>query len=149
MHATGPSSFVRTAAAAAILALAGCQQAPPPDRLPVVPVEGALTFDGRPIPGALVVFHPTDTALLDRLPPPRATVREDGTFTLTTYVAGDGAPVGAYKVTVEWRKLMDRDGDVIAGPNVLPDRYRRPQSTDLVAHVVDGPNHLPQFVVKR
>ncbi|MCU0963252.1 MAG: hypothetical protein MUF48_24430 [Pirellulaceae bacterium] len=149
MHSTNTLSFVRTAAACVLLALCGCQESLPPDRVPVVPVEGALTFDGKPVPGALVVFHPTDAALLDKVPPPRATVREDGTFKLTTYTADDGAPVGAYQVTVEWRKLVDKDGDVKAGPNVLPERYTRPKTSGLVARVVEGANRLPQFVVKR
>jgi hypothetical protein len=149
MHSAQIYPFLRTAAACILLALGGCQKAPPLDRVPVVPVEGELSFDGQPIPGALIVFHPTDAALVDKVPPPRATVREDGTFKLTTYTADDGAPVGEYKVTVEWRKLVDKDGDVKAGPNVLPERYTRPNTSDLAAKVIEGSNRLPQFVVRR
>jgi hypothetical protein len=57
--------------------------------------------DRKPAAGAVVVFHPAAPAAGD-VPRPTAHVGEDGTFELTTYVKGDGAPAGAYAITIEW-----------------------------------------------
>jgi hypothetical protein len=42
---------------AAPLLAGGCGKAGP-ERIPVVPVDGAVTFDGKPVPGAMIVLHP-------------------------------------------------------------------------------------------
>ena len=58
--------------------------------------------NGQPAADAFVVFHPVDAADGDAHIP-SAYVNEDGSFSLTTYTQGDGAPVGEYIVTIEWR----------------------------------------------
>jgi hypothetical protein len=70
-------------------------------RKPVYPVRGQV-FAGKdqPAAGALIVFHPVAE---DDPNKPRALVEEDGSFSLTTYDKGDGAPEGEYVVTIEWR----------------------------------------------
>src|SRR5215472_1146311 len=75
------------------------------NRPPCYPVRGEV-FVGKgkarkPAAGAVVVFHPTASAAGD-VPRPTAHVGEDGTFELTTYVKGDGAPAGEYAITIEW-----------------------------------------------
>ena len=40
-----------------LLAFVGCSPAAN-DRVPVYPVEGTVSFGGKPIEGALIVFHP-------------------------------------------------------------------------------------------
>lgn len=99
-----------------------------------VPAGGKVTYrKTTPPAGALVVFHPTDPAFEKRIGgKPVATVRDDGTFTLTTYADGDGAPEGEYGVTVDWqqkgkeRKLsLGSEGG--GGPSVLNPRYGNPQ----------------------
>ena len=116
---------VRCAVLVALLT-AGCGKPSVAGRVAVVPVTGKVLFQGQPTPGALVAFHPLQGAQ-STAPPAQATVRQDGTFVLTTYTANDGVPAGEYKVTVEWRKLIDDNGDTRPGPNLLPDRYRRRQ----------------------
>ena len=135
-------------AVVALMVAGGCRKQSAADRVPVVPVAGAVAFEGQPIPGALVVFHPLSGAASQTLPA-RGTVQDDGTFQLTTYEANDGASPGEYKVTVEWRRLISDNGDVKAGPNVLPPRYSRPQTTDLVVRVAEGSNHLKPLQVQR
>ncbi len=137
--------------AAAILAISitvGCGKHSAVGRVPVVPVEGAVVFDGQPTPGAFVVFHPASSTQRD-VPPARATVRDDGTFQLTTYEANDGAPLGDYRVTIEWRPLVGHGGDVQAGPNVIPNRYSRPDTTDLQVRVAEDSRRLPPLQIKR
>ena len=145
---TSSTTSVCLYAALAAIFIAGCGKQSVTGRVPVIPVTGKVIFEGQATPGALVVFHPVQDAQ-SASPPAQATVRDDGMFELTTYTANDGAPPGEYKVTVEWRKLINDNGDVRPGPNVLPDRYSRPKTTDLVARVSEGPNQLPTLQVKR
>jgi hypothetical protein len=61
-----------------------------------VTVEGAVTLDGQPVPGATVLFMPEGgngraaSALTD----------DDGNFRVTTYEEGDGALPGHYRIVV-------------------------------------------------
>jgi hypothetical protein len=121
------------------------------ERKPVFPVSGHLLYEGQPTPQALVIFHAVD----DPNPPPakpRGVIDKDGRFTVSTYVRGDGAPVGRYTVTVTWQKPLNRPGNVgeeAFGPNLLPPKYSDPKTTDLSAEVKEGVNELPPFHLKR
>jgi hypothetical protein len=119
------------AAAFAALLAAGCGGNGKPD---VVPAGGQVMFKKTtPAVGALVVFHPVDPALEKQIGgKPFAKVKEDGSFTLTSYAEGDGAPEGEYGVTVDWRgKAKDAKitiGDSgPAGASLLNPKYGIPQ----------------------
>jgi hypothetical protein len=127
--------------------IASCGKAHP-ERLPVVAVEGAVTYEGRPLPGAMVVLHPkagTPTGA----PAPRAYVERDGSFRITTYEGGDGAPPGDYVATITWYKLVGQGGDVQPGPNVLPPKYSSAKSSQWEVRVSDVPTRLPRMTLKR
>ncbi|MCU0706159.1 MAG: hypothetical protein MUF18_19520 [Fimbriiglobus sp.] len=97
------SRYARVTAAVFLIALAGCE----PSKPAAVPAGGKVLFGKKkePAAGALVVFHPTDPAFEKKIGgKPVGTVGEDGTFTLTTFEQGDGAPEGEYGVTVQWQK---------------------------------------------
>ena len=65
----------------------------------------------------------------------------DGSFALSTYTANDGAPAGEYAVTVVWwNPPVDAEGK--PGPNLLPQRYAKPETTPLKAVVKAGPNEV-------
>ncbi len=106
-----------------------------PGQLPVYPVKGEVRLNNEPTEGAFLVFHPVsgDATKGDKRTgeplKPTAQVKSDGSYLLTTYTEGDGAPAGDYAVTLEWRKLVKKEGDVAAGPNVIPPEYARPEST--------------------
>lgn len=143
---------VRQSLACASLALAaalvaGCSSSDA-DRLEVVPVEGQLVFENKTTPGAFVVLHPLDNGAAGELRP-TGYVDENGKFSVTTYERGDGAPAGEYAVTVEWRKLVAKDGEVQAGPNVLPQKYARAGTTDLRVHVAEGQPAAARLELKR
>lgn len=73
----------------------GCGPAGPK----LVPVRGRVVYaDGRPVTAASVCFTPE--AATDDLKLATSLLMEDGTFTLRTYPDGDGAMIGAYKVTI-------------------------------------------------
>jgi hypothetical protein len=130
--------------AAAFVLAPGCGNKEP--RQPVFPVHGRVLFHGQPAANALVVFHPLTTDEKDPIRP-RGQVQPDGTFTLSTYQSGDGAPAGDYRVTVElWLSSANAD----EGPsNRLPAKYANPQTSGLTARVEAGPTDLQPFQLKR
>ncbi len=67
------------------------------------PVTGTLTIDGKPADaGVLVYLHPQYEEQ-DRMPiHPKGETDATGAFQITTYSTSDGAPEGAYLVTVEF-----------------------------------------------
>jgi hypothetical protein len=113
---------------------------------PVYPVHGQLSFKDKPTPGALVLFHPIDDPD-PQAPRPHGRVDQDGHFTLTTYRANDGAPVGHYVVTVDWRKEVPGRGAV--GPSLMPIEYGTPKESPLRATIGAETNDLAPFKISR
>jgi hypothetical protein len=109
------------------------------------PVRGQVLFQNRPAEGATVVFQPVnrDTAG----PTPSGTVGADGSFALSTYPHGDGAPPGEYVVLVTWFPPNARELD--EPRNQLPNRYASPTDSPLRATVAEGLNELEPFRLAR
>lgn len=91
------------------------------------------------MPHATVVFHPSFDLGPD-VSKPRGTTGEDGSFTLSTYGAADGAPEGDYKVTVEQWLTTNPD---IGPESKLPKKYAKPEESGLTAKVISGKNEIP------
>jgi hypothetical protein len=129
----------------AALLVPGCVRS---DRKPVYPVQGQVLFEGKPVPGAQVILHPLGDDDKDHPVRPLGQVGPDGSFRLTTYDAGDGAPAGSYAVTVALlKKPAGVEGDL--SRNVLPPRYANPQTSPLRIDVARGGNELPPFQLTR
>lgn len=114
---------------------------------PVYPVRGKIVHDGAPLAGAKVEFHLVEqdgkktTRIAD------AFTEADGTFTLSTYKANDGAPAGEYAVTVVLRQpYYDASGKL--GPNLLPAKYASPKASDLRVRVKNEPNEVVLSLTK-
>ena len=106
---------------------------------PAIPVKGQVFYkDSQPAAGALVVFHPIPADSSPTAVKPSGEVREDGSFSLTTYKPGDGAPAGEYAVTVIWLekptgpKLTENRG---LAKDRLDGRYNSADTTKLKATV--------------
>ena len=123
----------------------GCGR-PQTDTVHVYPTQGVITYRGRAIPGAFVTLHPKSR--IPGAPNPRATVMPDGTFALSTYNAADGAPAGDYVLTVQWYRLVNRNGELSPGPNVLPRQYETPQTSRLEVTVAQAETRLPPIVLR-
>jgi hypothetical protein len=137
-----PAAMVLIAA----ITLAGCSQKKVDNRKAVFPVHGKLLVDNQPAPGALLVLHPVGGSYdAER---PVATVGPDGGFEVTTYVTKDGAPPGEYIVTAQWYLSANKEAPG-PWPNVIPDKYARPESSDLRVRVAEGSNDLQPIVIKR
>ncbi|HEY1598060.1 MAG TPA: hypothetical protein VGG64_00560 [Pirellulales bacterium] len=128
-----------------VLTSAGCGQSAPP-RVPVFPVQGKVSVNGKPAAGALVILHPKGDP---SKPSARAAVKPDGTFEATTYAPADGAAEGDYVVTVEWYKAVPKNDDYVVGPNLVPDKYSKPQTSNIEVRVAAQPNELPPITLKR
>jgi hypothetical protein len=102
---------------------------------PTHAVTGKVTFDGKPVPGAFVVFRGIGKE--PRQPRADGYVEADGTYRLSTYTAFDGVPAGEYAITVELRKpLFTLEGK--RGPNLLPAAYGDAARTPLRVTVKPG-----------
>ncbi|MGV3485973.1 MAG: hypothetical protein ACO1RT_16275 [Planctomycetaceae bacterium] len=103
------------------------------------PAQGQVLINGAAPAGAVVELHAAGEKPDSRNSRPWAVVQDDGSYRLTTYTTGDGAPPGQYAVTVRWPpdvnqpSLADRLGGAYAvversewnvtiseGENVLP-----------------------------
>jgi hypothetical protein len=112
---------------------------------PVHPLTGSLTIGGTVPVGASIVLHPQGHAIPgDGVP--MAKVREDGTFTFTTFAADDGAPAGDYVATVQWFRV-NADGSV--GGNAVPARFASPAKSPWTVTVAAGSSTLDPYKITR
>jgi hypothetical protein len=108
---------------------------------PAQPVRGHVLFEGCPVPGAQVVFYLVQPETKKLARAGDALCEADGSFALSTYLANDGAPAGEYKVCVLFNPAWT------SGPNPppgapLPEKYAKPDTTDLAAEVKEGKNEF-------
>jgi hypothetical protein len=107
------------------------------------PAKGSVLVDAAPAEGASVVLHASEGGggLM-----PSGTVQADGTFTLSTYPHGEGAPAGEYRVLLTWYPKNARE---IENPqNKLPEIYADADNTPLPKVTIkEGPNELEPFKI--
>jgi hypothetical protein len=121
--------------ALAALALVGCGGGGP--QLGIV--RGTVSYKGKPVPNGTVMFVPANG------PSATGTINPDGTYTLTTYKAGDGAVLGTHKVVVaalaDTRGRLPEDRDPLP-PSIVPVKYTNIATTDLTRDVKEGDNQF-------
>ncbi len=127
------------------LALLGCNTSSGP---PTVPVTGVVTYQGEVVEGALVLFHPATKG--SGVKTGSAETDTAGSFAMETLVEGstykDGLQPASYQVTVEKLDHSHRANNPHAPPkNVLPTKYRDPDSSGLTADVSEGSDNRFEF----
>ncbi len=84
----------------------GCGGPKAPERVPTVPVKGVITIDGQPTQFVKLYLYPADNLpdYVDRLIGTAQTAEsgKDGSFSFSTYDAGDGVPAGDYVIAFYW-----------------------------------------------
>ncbi len=124
-------------AAALLAALPGCGS----DRPDTVPVSGKVTYQGKAVNGARVMFMATG-ATSAQAPPATGETDTEGRFSLMTFVPGDGAAVGSYKVLITKREEIpdpkQPNSPYKVTRDLLPPRYGNASQTDLKAEVKAG-----------
>jgi hypothetical protein len=129
----------------ATLALIGCAQK---KSGPICyPTRGQITYKNNPLAEAMVVLHRIGGDV-EGGQKPIAYTDAEGKFALTTYKTSDGAPPGEYAITVELRApKMVGEEMTRSGPNLLPSKYARPDSSGLKYQVVEGENEIPAIAL--
>ena len=121
--------------------IVGCEKRE--TRLPTFKVSGKVVQKGKAVPNATVIFHANRTE--EGFIKPRAITKPDGTFELTTYESGDGAPAGTYEVSIEqWLRAKPEESP----ENRLPPSLSNPATSGLKATVADAVNNLSPFELK-
>jgi hypothetical protein len=109
----------------------------------IYPVRGQLVDpDGNPITGmkdAAVEFECVDAASSAN-----GTVNDDGTFTLTTEKAGDGAHLGKHRISIQRPYL----GPEQQAPYVIDPKYEKFETSDLT-YVVEPKSNDVKLMVQR
>lgn len=119
-----------------VLFLAGCG-----GRSGQVPAKGIVLFKGQPLKNANVLLVPVGGGR-----PASGRTGDDGTFTLGTYMAGDGAMPGAYRVGItvvpDSTDNAPADPDNPVAPETvkssIPEKYAAPDTSELTATVAKG-----------
>jgi hypothetical protein len=121
--------------------------------LPTGTVSGTVTSKGKPLADATITFfgeNHGDTAT--------GVLQSDGTYTLK-YGTGFGIPVGDYRVAIVTgagaggpppnpADLMKTVDPGVAKKNAVPDKYRDPKTSGLIAVVKEGANTDLNFDLK-
>lgn len=142
------------------LGMLGCGDGKPE----TVPASGKVMFNtSTPAEGALVVFHPLDPEYEKKISgKPFAKVKADGTFVLSTYGEEDGAPVGEYGVTIDWRgepkpsknkkftmgtEGVESEGGLGSGKSILNPKFGNPQNPAFKVTITKGADNQFTFDV--
>ena len=126
-----------------------------PDRLETAPVRGHVAFDGNPLTSGRIMFWPDDGGL-----PAGGQIEPDGSYLLRTYEEGDGAVLGAHRVTISAVNIVSStlhpqsfEEELKPGGNpalsgsetverIVPGRFERRETTQLTAEVQRGANTI-------
>ena len=111
--------------------VAGCGS----DGLQLVPVEGTVMLDGKPLEGASILFQPDAGGR-----PATGVSDANGKFTLTTMEPGDGAQVGMNKVSVAKEQVVAskrklEEGEFEPIKFLTPVKYASPNTSGLTVNV--------------
>lgn len=107
------------------------------------PATGRITINGQAPAGALVQLSPIGQKVDERDSRPWGKVQPDGTYTLSTYETGTGAPVGTYAVTVTWPV----ETNSAFPPDRLGNRYSSAERSEWKATIQEGENELPPIAI--
>lgn len=134
----------------AVMALAVCGCGRQKDRWlaarpATTPASGEVTFEGKPLDGAIVVFQPTAPGGIGA----SAVTDAQGKFELKTFPPEAGAVPGAYSVTVLKTAMPSGGGgnndesQPVLVVSVIPSKYSIPTESGLNAHIPeDGTEDL-------
>ena len=124
-------------------------------------MHGRVTYAGQGVGQAVVIFVPSgETADLLNKMRPFAYADGQGNFTLKTYVDGDGAPAGKYRVCIvaapgvanpsqKDRPAAERSASAgsVNIPAAVSKKYGSADTSGIEATVVKGENNLEPFVM--
>ena len=129
----GVSNVLNLTRCAVVLSLlAGCGGGA--DRPATQPVKGRVVYKGLPVAEANVTFSPASGR------PATGTTDAQGEFTLTTFIAGDGAIEGEHQVLVEKYGPAAPNDPYAERKSLLPEKYGVLKTTPLKQTIGAGGN---------
>jgi hypothetical protein len=135
-------SIVPGLVAAAVALAAGCEKKPahpPPQH-----TRGTLTYNGKPLKGAVVTFWPLPLDNVSwRTLKPAARTEADGTYQVNSFDLADGAAVGQYAVTVMWMG----ENDDVPRPDFFQGKYSNASKPVLTVTIKEGHNEVPPIAL--
>ncbi len=124
------------------LMLSGCNSA-----AKLIPIDGAISVNGKPAEGAILMFHPVDPKDATG----SAVAEADGTFKVVTN-GEPGLIQGKYQVTVMYPDPTKKPtqaqimmGTAEPGPDLLKGKYSSKTATPLSVEVTSATSKLPPF----
>jgi hypothetical protein len=122
---------------ALVLALAAGCGSRPQSPIPLSEVKGTVNYKGQPLAKGTISFMPvggTNTASGEI---------ENGVYSLSTFVKGDGAPPGDYKVAVSaWEKEPEMG---VEGVPAIPRKYLDASQSLLTASISSEKSQIKDF----
>jgi hypothetical protein len=118
------------------------------NRKPVHACNVKLSFQGKPVSSAIVVFHSYNERTKKYARVADGMTEDNGATSMSTYTAFDGVPAGDYTVTLTWADpRFDDTGKPM--PNKLPARYAKPDTSPLNFTVREGDKNDVEFQLDR
>lgn len=115
-------------AAVSAFSLAGCRRPPT-----LVPVEGRVLLDGKPLVTGAIMVQPQAG------PAAQAKIQTDGSFRLGTFTPEDGAIPGIAAVRVICRPEVTKPGEERTfGRSLIPEKYSQFESSGISVEIRDG-----------
>lgn len=125
----------------ALLSACSGDSKPAADQKPTYPAQGSVLLDGKAVANAVVILHPIEERN-EKLVRSYGRTAADGSFSLSTYKPGDGAPAGKYIVTI---MVADADDE----NKSIPAQFAVPTTSNLRAEIREGDNIVPAFRLRR
>jgi len=107
------------------------------------PARGRIVINGEPATGAIVELRSQGKQADVRNSRPWGIVKEDGSYQLTTYRNGDGAPAGVYSVTIVWPEDVHSPNSI----DRLRGAFATPEKSQWNVTVSEKKNDLPPIEV--
>jgi hypothetical protein len=122
-------------------------------KMKVYPVSGKVLYRGEPAAGAEVIFYKKSGDQAVATVQPAGRVQDDGSFRVTTFTDGDGAPAGEYGIGIVWRRPVDAKGNPVRKsgglyPDFFGEFYASSVNPQFHTEVKPGTNELPTFELK-
>ena len=114
----------------------------------LVPVTGKVTFAGKPLADAMVVFMPADPAEeegLTEIVRPTARTDAEGSYELA-WSDNSGAPPGKYNVIImAFKPRAETDDSEERPASLIPERYGDPKTSGLARDVKEDGDNVINF----
>ena len=112
------------------------------------PIQVQALLNNQPMPGAQLTLHPlvpSTSAGLDSQGPSivgRGLLDKSGACSPVINSAQSGLPIGEYIASISWFKVTVKEGETVAGPDLVPQVFRSPATSPLRVKVTDVNNSL-------